>query len=119
MRRRPRSRSRRRIPIRWLEAPQDARALDWARTETKASQAKFAALPGRAAIEAELKTLLAAGDPPPDFQLFGPVVLRFQRSVAHPHGVLAVGRRGADGVPGGWRDVFDVDALAQGGGQDL
>lgn len=95
----------------WLETPTDPRALEWARKETQAAQAKIAAMPDRATIEAELKTALAAGDPPPDFMLMGPVALRFQRSVAHPHGVLSVGRRAANGAPAGWREVLDVDAL--------
>ncbi|QNA86397.1 S9 family peptidase [Sphingomonas sp. So64.6b] len=97
--------------LQWLEAPTDARALDWARRETRAAQATIAAMPDHATIEAELKTVLAAGDPPPDFLLMGSVTLRFQRSVAHPHGVLAVGRRAGDGAPGGWRDILDLDAL--------
>lgn len=98
-------------PYQWLEAPQDARALEWAKKETADSQARIAKMPGHDAVEAQLKTLLAAGDPPPEYQLMGPVALRFQRSVAHPHGVLSVGRLGNDGVPAGWRDVLDVDAL--------
>ena len=101
----------------WLEAPTDARALDWARRQTAAAQAKIAAMPDRAAVEAELKTLLAASDPPPEFMLMGPVALRFQRSVAHPHGVLSVGRREANGAPGGWREVLDVDALRKAEGK--
>ncbi|HKP78194.1 MAG TPA: hypothetical protein VJU34_03630, partial [Phenylobacterium sp.] len=101
----------------WLEPPQEARALEWARQETQASQAQIGAMPGHAEIEAELKRLLAAGDPPPQFQLFGPVMLRLQRSVAHPHGVLSVAQRGANGAPGPWRAVLDVDALRKAEGK--
>ncbi|MGP7795580.1 prolyl oligopeptidase family serine peptidase [Sphingomonas sp. CLY1604] len=97
--------------FRWLETPTDSKALDWARQQTQRAQTAIAAMPQHAEIEAELKALLAAGDPPPEYLLFGSVALRFQRSVTHPHGVLSVGRRGADGVPGGWRDVLDIDAL--------
>lgn len=95
----------------WLEAPTEARALDWAREQTRQAQAKIAAMPQHAEILAELKTALAAGDPAPDFMLMGPYALRFQRSTAHPHGVLAISRRQADGTPGEWRDVLDIDAL--------
>lgn len=95
----------------WLENPTDPNALTWAKDQTAKAQATIAAMPNHAAIEAELKALLAAGDPPPEFTVMGSVVLRFQRSVAHPHGVLAVGRRTGNGAPGDWRDVLDVDAL--------
>ncbi len=98
-------------PYQWLEAPQETRALEWAKKETQDSQARIGKMPGHDEIEAELKALLAAGDPPPEYQLMGSVALRFQRSVAHPHGVLSVGKRGDDGVPTDWRDVLDVDAL--------
>ena len=101
----------------WLESPTDDRALVWAKQQTVQARAKIAAMPNHAAIEAELKTLLAAGDPPPDFMLFGPTALRFQRSVAHPHGVLSVGHRAGAGEPGGWRDVLDVDALRKAEGK--
>ncbi|MGP7795510.1 prolyl oligopeptidase family serine peptidase [Sphingomonas sp. CLY1604] len=104
-------------PFQWLETPTDSRALNWARKETDASEAKIAAMPRHAEIETELKTLLAAGDPPPEFMLMGSVALRFQRSVAHPHGVLSVGRRGSGGAPAGWREVLDVDALRKAEGK--
>lgn len=95
----------------WLEAPTDRTALDWARGKSEDAQAKISAMPDHAAIEAELKSALAAGDPPPDFALFGPVALRFQRSTDHPHGILSVAARNERGVPGTWRQVLDVDAL--------
>ena len=101
----------------WLETPTDARALDWARQQTRAAEAKIAAMPQHAAIAAELKTALAAGDPAPDFMLMGPYALRFQRSVTRPHGVLAVSRRTANGSPGAWRDVLDVGALGKAEGK--
>ncbi|MEG3176673.1 prolyl oligopeptidase family serine peptidase [Sphingomonas sp. RB3P16] len=101
----------------WLENPTDPKALTWAKQETAKAQTAIAAMPNHAAIEAELKRLLAAGDPPPDFMLMGSVTLRFQRSVAHPHGVMAVGRRTGNGAPGDWRDVLDVDALRKAEGK--
>jgi len=95
----------------WLETPTDPRALEWAARETARSQAAIAAMPERAAIAAELTTLLEAGDPPPQYALLGPVILKFQRSTRHPHGVMSVARREANGGPGAWRDVLDIDAL--------
>lgn len=101
----------------WLEAPNDPKALEWARALSTATQAKIAAMPGHAAIEAELRRVLAAGDPPPQLALLGPIALRFQKSAAHPHGVLSVARRSPNGVPGAWRDVLDVDALRKSEGK--
>ena len=98
-------------PYQWLETPTDARALDWARKQTQEAKAKIAAMPEHARISAELKSALAASDSAPNFMLAGPYALKLQRSVAHPHGVLSVSRRGPDGTPGAWRDVLDVDAL--------
>ena len=98
-------------PYQWLEEPQDPRALAWAARETARSQAQIAAMPEHAAIAEELTTLLAAGDPPPQYALLGAVILKFQRSARHPHGVMSVASRQADGSPGTWRDVLDVDAL--------
>ncbi len=90
-----------------------ARDHTWAKEQTAAAQARIAAMPGHAAIGAELKALLAAGDPPTDYAFAGRMVLRFQRSFAHPHGVLSIGRRDKSGAPDAWREVLDVDALRQ------
>lgn len=104
-------------PYQWLEAPEDPEALEWASKETQAAQVKIEQMPGYEEIEAELKTLLTVSDPPPKFMLLGTVALRFQRSADNPHGVLSVGRRSADGVPGNWREVLDVDALREAEGK--
>lgn len=98
-------------PLQWLEAPQDARALEWARQETKASQARLAAMPGYKDVEAELRKSLAATNPPPSFMLVGGYALKFERSTRNPHGILSVATRDASGAPGTWRPILDVDAL--------
>lgn len=97
----------------WLEAPSDAHALNWAHQQTEVAQAKIRSLPEHASIKAELRRALDAGEPPPHIALLGPTALKFQRSTAHPHGVLSVARRGTDGVPGVWRDVLDIDAYGK------
>lgn len=101
----------------WLEEPQSAKALSWAAEQSKAAQAKIGTLPDRAAIEAELRTLLTAGDPPPQFHPLGNQILRFRRSVANPHGVLSIASKDAAGRIGAWRDLLDVDALRKADGK--
>ncbi|MBF7015287.1 prolyl oligopeptidase family serine peptidase (plasmid) [Novosphingobium resinovorum] len=101
----------------WLEVPTDAKALDWAKQQTQAAEAKIATMPDHAAVLHELKTALSAANPPPEFLLAGPYALRFQRSAERPHGVLSVSRRKPDGTPGAWRDVIDVDALGKAEGK--
>lgn len=101
----------------WLETPRDAKALGWAQEQTRLTHDKIAAMPGHAKIEAELKQLLAAGDPPPEFALVGPMMLRLQKSVASPQGVLSVTDRGPDGKPGVWRQVLNMDELRKSSGK--
>lgn len=104
-------------PFQWLEAPYEARALAWATEQTERSQVGIAALGERAEIRAELDALLAAGDPPPEFALLGPTVLKFQKTAANPHGVVSVARRGADGQLTAWRQVLDVAQLREAEGK--
>lgn len=101
----------------WLEAPTDEKALTWAAEQTNAAEAAIRKLPERQAVMEELRSLLAAGDPPPQFHPLGDKMLRFQRSVASPHGVLSVAARGADGALGPWRTLIDVDALRKADGK--
>jgi prolyl oligopeptidase len=101
----------------WLEAPTDAKALGWAQEQSAIAHDKIAAMPGHARIEAELMGLLAAGDPPPEFVPLGKAMLRVQKSVANPHGVLSIADRDADGKPGAWRQLLSVDELRKTSGK--
>jgi prolyl oligopeptidase len=98
-------------PFQWLEKPRDPKALEWVRAQTKAAETELDAKPNYAELEQQLKTILAAQDPPPQISLLGPIAVRFQRSATHPHGVLEYARRAANGVPGAWHLSLDVDAL--------
>lgn len=98
-------------PFQWLENPRDPKALEWVRAHTKAAEAELDAKPGYTKLKRQLKTILAADDPPPQISLLGPIALRFQRSATHPHGVLEYARRETNGAPGSWHLSLDVDAL--------
>jgi prolyl oligopeptidase len=101
--------------LQWLEVPKDAKALEWAKSHTDKAASEIGAMPGHATIEAELKGLLKAADPEPTIELLGPLALKFQRSAAHPHGILSVADRDGAGVPGAWREVLDIGALSKAG----
>jgi prolyl oligopeptidase len=98
-------------PFLWLENARDPKALEWVRAHTKSAEAELDAKPIYGELEPQLKAILAAGDLPPQIFLLGPIAVRFQRSPAHPHGILEYARRSANGVPGAWHVSLDVDAL--------
>ena len=95
----------------WLEAPKDAAALKWATAQTDATRSALSTKPIYAPVAAELKTVLGANAPPPEYTLLGGKAIRFRRDAAHPHGVLELAMRDASGAPGEWRLALDVDAL--------
>lgn len=95
----------------WLEAPQDPAALKWAKEQTDATRSSLSALPIYGHVAAELKDVLGANAPPPEYTLLGGKAIRFRREAEHPHGVLEVALRGVDGLPGEWKLALDVDAL--------
>ena len=95
----------------WLEAPSDPGAIKWATEQTNATRSSLTAKPLYAKAAAELKDVLGANAPPPGYSLLGGKAIRFRREAAHPHGVLEMAQRGADGVPGEWKLALDVDAL--------
>lgn len=101
----------------WLEDPKDAKALTWASEQTASAQKRIRALPEREVIETELKSLLAASDPPPQFFPLGKRLLKVQRSATNPHGTIFVTEIGTDGKPGEWLAVLDIDTLRKSEGK--
>jgi prolyl oligopeptidase len=98
-------------PFQWLESPKDPAALKWAMEQSNETRSALVAKPIYGRVVSELKTLLGANAPPPDYTLLGNKAVRLRRDAAHPHGQLEVAFRGADGTPGKWRLALDVDAL--------
>ena len=82
----------------WLESPKDPAALKWATEQSNATRSGLAAKPVYAQVTAELKAVLGANEPPPDYTLLGNKAVRLRRDAAHPHGLLEVASRGTDGA---------------------
>ena len=98
-------------PYLWLEEPKSDKALQWAKSQSDQTKAELSAKPGYAAVSEELKTTLAAAPPAPKFGLLNDKMVRVSRDVAHPHGLVEVADRGADGAPGPWRVALDMEKL--------
>lgn len=105
----------------WLEGQHDPKALAWAAEQTARSRKTIASMPDRATVRLELTQLIAGSDPPPELAILGSLAVRFQRSAAHPRGIMSVASRDAQGGLDEWRDVLDVGALrgASGAEYDL
>jgi prolyl oligopeptidase len=95
----------------WLEPPQEARAVAWARAQTALATDALESLPVSAALTAEFERAMQSSAPVPDVTLLGPKAVRLLREPLRPLGILQVASRDRDGRPGEWRDVLDVAAL--------
>jgi prolyl oligopeptidase len=98
-------------PFLWLESPTDPAALKWASEQTEQTKKELSSLPEYPAVSAELKQSLSSAPSTPSIFFEGRHLLRFTKDVAHPYGLLEVADRGANGLPGAWRTVLDVNAL--------
>lgn len=101
----------------WLEAPDDPRALAWARERTSEAKAALSALPGYPSVLVELGNVLKSATPVADIRLMGPRAARLLRDAAHPKGLLQIAPRDRDGRPGAWRTVLDIGAYGTAAGK--
>lgn len=97
----------------WLETPHDPKALEWAKQHTQASENALRDLPIHSDVKMELEQAMRSHEEVPDITLMGDRAVRMLRNPDHPHGLLQVAERDANGVPGDWKTVLDVDALRQ------
>lgn len=97
--------------LQWLEAPHEPQAVAWARQQTGITASVLSQKAMYPAVLAELDTAMRASTPLADISLLGPRAVRLQRDTEHPHGDLQVALRQADGTPGTWKSVLDIDAL--------
>lgn len=105
--------------LQWLEAPQDPKALAWAKEQTDTTRKTLSSKPAYQKIRAELSTALAASPPLAEVVLLGSRAIRLQKSAAHPHGELQVAPRLSGGGIGAWKTVLDVDALGREEGKSM
>jgi len=87
------------------------KALAWSKKQTDATRAKLEASPTFKAVLADMEAVHASEKPLPMYWLLGGHrYIRFLHDKSHPYGIIATAEAGADGRPGAWRTVFDLDA---------
>lgn len=100
-------------PDRWLEAPHDPAALEWAREATQSTIRRLGGDPLYAGLRTELDEALQATPSEPDVTLLGSRALRFLKDAERPYGLLQWAQLLDDGTPGTWNTVLDVAALRE------
>lgn len=98
---------------RWLEQPRGEQALAWAQQQTALSKSRLAALPLYGQVKRELAAAMQASASEPKIVFAGPHAIRLLRNADHPHGLLQVATRDADGVPGIWDTALDIGQLRE------
>ena len=104
--------------LQWLEPPQSAQALDWARAATQRSTAALQASPRYQGVLDELTALNRTAGQVADIQLAGQKAVRLHKTAEHPKGRLQTADLRPDGL-GPWNTVLDVGALGQREGKDF
>ena len=99
-------------PYLWLEAVEDAKALDWVRERNAKSEAEIASTPEFQKLEGDLRAILDSDARIPAVQKIGTYYYNFWRDKAQPRGVwrrttLAEYRKSDPQ----WETVIDLDAL--------
>ena len=102
----------------WLETPDDPAALVWAAEQTMRSEQALQDLPHYAEVLNRLRGLMGAAELSPQISILDEArLIRFQRSAAHPDGVLAIASWQSNGELGSWHEVFDVADFNRAQGQ--
>src|ERR1700743_3782331 len=84
--------------LQWLEAPKDARALQWAKEQTDRSRAEIERKAQKGGGHARLLASLKASAPVADVSLGGAHAMRLQKDADHPHGQLQIADSSAAGI---------------------
>ena len=98
-------------PFAYLIPQHGAKALAWSKLQTDATRIKLEASPTFKAVLADMKAVHSSEKPLPTYWLLrGHHYIRFVHDKSHPYGIIATAAAAADGRPGPWRTVFDLDA---------
>jgi prolyl oligopeptidase len=98
-------------PFAYLIPQHGIQAVAWSKRQTDATRAKLEASPTFKAVLADMKAVHASERPLPKYWLLrGHRYIRFVHDKSHPYGIIAIAEAAADGRPGAWRTVFDLDA---------
>ena len=98
-------------PFAYLIPQHGAQAVAWSKRQTDATRAKLEASPTFKAVLADMRAVHASERPLPTYWLLrGHRYIRFVHDKSHPYGLIATAEAAADGRPGSWRTVFDLDA---------
>jgi prolyl oligopeptidase len=94
---------------RWLEEPQGAKGLEWAKHETEITQQHLDALPRAHELHDKLKKLIEHNAAPPTYALCGRL-FRLRRDAIRKSGIIEVAE---SETPDEWKTVIDIDDLRQ------
>jgi prolyl oligopeptidase len=93
----------------WLEEPQGAKGLEWAKQETDLTQQHLDALPRAQQLHDKLEKLLQHNAAPPTYALCGRL-FRLRRDAVRTSGIIEVAE---SETPDEWKTVIDIDDLRQ------
>jgi prolyl oligopeptidase len=93
----------------WLEEPQGAKSLEWAKHETGITQQHLDALPRTQELHDKLEKLIKHNTAPPTYALCGSL-FRLRRDAVRKSGIIEVAELE---TPNEWKTVIDIDDLRQ------
>jgi prolyl oligopeptidase len=93
----------------WLEEPQGAESLKWAKHETDLAQQHLDALPRAHELHDKLDKLIEHNATPPTYAICGRL-FRLRRDAVRKNGIIEVAE---SETPNEWKTVIDIDDLRQ------
>jgi prolyl oligopeptidase len=93
----------------WLEEPQGAKGLEWAKHETQITQQHLDALPRAHEMHQKLENMIEKNAAPPTYALCGRL-FRLRRDAVRKSGIIEVA--GLE-IPHEWTTVIDIDDLRE------